>query len=95
MPSKYALWYLRAGHGGGLLALSWQCHGIFRGHLGRMSLSSTTDPGTEHFKYEIAMVAGLLSAVGLSSWEEEIDLKQQPQSCLQVVYWAGFLVGPV
>lgn len=67
MPSVYALWYLRAGHGGGLLALSWQCHGIFRGHLGGLSLSPTTDPGIEHFKYEIAMMAGRMSAVGLSS----------------------------
>lgn len=78
MPAMYALWHLRAGHGGGIFALSWVCHGSFRGHLGGASLSPTTDPGTVHFECEIAILAGCLSVVGLSSWVEEINLKQQP-----------------
>lgn len=73
MPGMYALWHLRAGHGGGIPALSWQCHGAFRGHLGGVSFSPTSDPGTKHFECEIAAPAGCLFAVHLRSWEEEMS----------------------
>lgn len=74
----YALRHLRAGHGGGVLALSWECHGSFRGHFGQASFSPTTGPGTEPFECEISVLASCPSAVGLSSWEGEINVKQQP-----------------
>lgn len=46
VPGVYALWHLRAEHGGGIPSLSWQCHGTLRGHLGGASL-------TEHFECEL------------------------------------------
>lgn len=93
MPGVSALWHLRAGHGGGIPALSWQCHGTLRGHLGGVSVSPTTDPGTEPFECEIAIPAGHLFAVGLSSGEEE----QQPYtiSYKSMVYGWSFWFGPV
>lgn len=32
-PGMYALWRLRAGHGAGIPAPSWQCHSVFSGTL--------------------------------------------------------------
>lgn len=60
---------------------------------GGVSLSPTTDPGTEPFGCEIAVPAGHLFAVGLSSGEEE----QQPYSVSykSVVYGGSFRFGPV
>lgn len=58
-----------------------------------VSLSPTTDPGTEPFECEIAIPAGHLFAVGLSSGEEE----QQPYniSYKSMVYGWSFWFGPV
>lgn len=77
MPGVNALWHLRAGQGGGIPALSWQCHGTLRGHLGGESLSPTSDPDTRNFECGVAIPADCLFAVRLCSWEEKMDLKRQ------------------
>lgn len=58
------LWHLRAGHDGGIPSLSWQCPGVFFGHLGGVSFSPTTGLGTKHFKCEVSFPGGCVSAVG-------------------------------
>ena len=58
------LWHLRAGHDGGIPSLSWQCPGVFFGHLGGVSFSPTTGLGTKHFKCEVSFPGDCVSAVG-------------------------------